>query len=118
MSLTYPADARAAVDEIRSIGGEELVREMMGTFVRFASAQVVRLHEAAEHGDLETGATLAHTLKSSARQLGAQHLGEVCSSAELAARGGDAAGFHQWTDEIGVAFSDARTWMAALAQVD
>ena len=115
MTLACPADARPAVEELRSIGGDELVREMMGTFVRFATAQVARLHDAAAHGDLETGATLAHTLTSSARQLGAHHLGEACSSAELAARGGDAAGFHTWTDEVATAFADARAWMAPLA---
>lgn len=118
MPITLPADARSAVEEIRSIGGDELVHEMMGTFVRFATAQVARLHEAAEHGDLETGGTLAHTLKSSARQLGAHHLGEVCSSAESAARGGDVAGFVTWTDAIGTAFTDARAWMAPLAGID
>lgn len=118
MPVTLPADARPAVEEIRSIGGDELVCEMMGTFVRFADAQVVRLHDAAEHGDLEMGGTLAHTLMSSARQLGAHQLGEVCSSAESAARGGDAAGFLKWTEEAGAAFAHARLWMAPLAGLD
>jgi HPt (histidine-containing phosphotransfer) domain-containing protein len=115
MPTTLPADAKPAVDEIRSIGGDELVREMMATFVRFAAAHSARLHDAAEHGDLEGGATIAHTLKSSARQLGANHLAEVAASAELAARGGDVAGFVHWTDEVGTAFLDARAWMEPLA---
>ena len=115
MPVTLPAEARLAVDEIRSLGGEELVREVMGSFVRFADAQLARLHDAAEHGDLETGGMLAHTLRSSARQLGAHHLGEVCASAVAAARGGDAAGFLRWTEEAGAAHADARRWMAPLA---
>lgn len=115
MPATIPADARPAVDQLRLIGGDELVREMMSTFVRFASAHVPRLREAAEHGDLEGGTTIAHTLKSSARQLGALQLGEVCASAELAARGGDAAGFLQWSRDVEGAFADARHWMEALA---
>jgi HPt (histidine-containing phosphotransfer) domain-containing protein len=115
MPTTLPADARPAVEELRSIGGDELVREMMGTFVRFASAHVARLYEAAEHGDLEGGTTIAHTLKSSARQLGAMHLGETCASAELAARGGDAAGFLKWSEEVGLAFDEAKGWMSSLA---
>jgi HPt (histidine-containing phosphotransfer) domain-containing protein len=116
MSTTLPADAKPAVEEIRSIGGDELVREMMGTFLRFAAAHMVRLHDAAEHGDLEGGATLAHTLKSSARQLGAVHLGEVAATAEMAARGGDAAGFLKAVEEAGVAFAEARAWMEPLAE--
>lgn len=115
MPTTLPADARPAVEELRSIGGDELVREMMATFVRFATAHSARLQEAAHLGDLEAGATLAHTLKSSARQLGANHLAEVCASAELAARGGDVAGFLKWTEETGTAFIDARAWMEPLA---
>ncbi len=116
MPTTLPADARPAVDELRSIGGDELVREMMGTFVRFATAHLARLHEAAEHGDLEAGTLIAHTLKSSARQLGAVHLGETCASAELAARGGDAAGFLHWSEQAATAFHEARGWMSGLAE--
>lgn len=115
MPQTLPADARPAIDEIRSIGGDELVREMMATFVRFATAHLERLHDAAESADLEGGATLAHTLKSSARQLGATQLGESCASAELAARGGDAAGFLTWIEEVAHAFADAKPWMESLA---
>lgn len=115
MTATLPADAKPAVDEIRSIGGEELVREMMGTFVRFATAHVARLREAAEHGDFEAGTTIAHTLKSSARQLGAVALGDASASAELAARGADAAGFLKWSEEVAGAFLEARAWMEPLA---
>jgi two-component system, sensor histidine kinase and response regulator len=116
MPSTLPAEAKPAVEEIRSIGGDELVREMMGTFLRFATAHMVRLHDAAAHGDLEGGATLAHTLKSSARQLGAVHLGEVAATAEMAARGGDAAGFLKATEEAGAALDEARVWMEPLAE--
>jgi HPt (histidine-containing phosphotransfer) domain-containing protein len=118
MRVTTPAEARPAVDEIRSVGGDELVREMMGTFVRFATAHVQRLHDAAEHGDLEGGATIAHTIKASARQLGAHQLGEIAASAELAARGGDAAGFLRSSEDVASAFSDAKSWMEALAAAE
>ena len=115
MPTTLPADARPAVEELRSIGGDELVREMMGTFIRFATAHVQRLHEAAEHGDLEAGALIAHTLKTSARQLGAMLLGETCASAEAAARGGDGAGLLTWADAVTAAFDEAKGWMGSLA---
>lgn len=111
-----PADAEPAIAEIRSVGGEELVREMMATFTKFAGAHLPRLEEAAHAGDLETATRIAHTLKSSARQLGAVHLSDVCASAELAARGGDAAGLLRWSGEAMAAFRDARAWMDALAE--
>lgn len=115
MSATLPPEARPAVEELRSIGGDELVGELMGTFVRFATAHVRHLADAAAQGDLETGATLAHTLKSSARQLGAMQLGEVAASAETAARGGDRAGLLSWSDEVSTAFAGAKAWMEPLA---
>lgn len=115
--IDTPHDAMPAVDELRSIGGDELVREMMGTFVRFAEVHLARLHDAAVAADLERGATIAHTLKSSARQLGAVHLADVCASAELAARGGDVAGFVHWSEEAASAFTEAAPWMSTLAAV-
>lgn len=111
-----PTDARPAIDEIRHIGGDELVREIMSTFLRFARARVPQLQDAAETGDTDTGATIAHTLKSSARQLGALALGDACASAELSARGGDAAGFVARTEDAARAFERARTWMEPLAK--
>jgi len=110
-----PADARPAIDEIRHVGGDELVRELAATFLRFAAARVPRLQEAAESGDLETGAIIAHTLKASSRQFGAIALGEACASAELAARGGDAAGFLSGAAEAMSAFERTRPWMQRLA---
>lgn len=110
-----PSDALPAIDEIRHVGGDELVRELAATFLRFAAAHVPRLHEAAEAGDLETGAIIAHTLKSSARQFGAVALGDACASAELAARGGDAAGFLGRAEEAAGAFERTRPWMEQLA---
>lgn len=110
-----PTDARPAIDEIRQIGGDELVREMVSTFLRFARARVPHLQDAAETGDLEAGATIAHTLMSSARQLGALALGDACASAELAALGGDAAGFVTQAEDAARAFKSARAWMDQIA---
>lgn len=110
-----PADARPAIDEIRHVGGDELVRELAATFLRFATAHVPRLHEAAEVADLETGASIAHTLKASARQFGAVALAEACASAELAARGGDAAGFLARAEDATSAFERTRPWMQQLS---
>jgi len=111
-----PPEALPAIDELRLIGGDELVQEMTKTFLRFGRAQVSRLDEAAATGEMEQGAVLAHTFKSSARQLGAVTLGDACSRAELAARGGDAAGFVQAANDVGRAFHEARPWLEALSK--
>lgn len=114
MVLT-PPDALPAIAELRLIGGDELVQEMTRTFLMFGKTQVSRLDEAAASGELEQGAVLAHTFKSSARQLGAVTLGDACSRAELAARGGDVVGFVEATNDVGRAFHQARPWLQALS---
>jgi HPt (histidine-containing phosphotransfer) domain-containing protein len=111
-----PSEALPAIDELRLIGGDELVQEMTRTFLKFGRTQVSRLDEAAATGELEQGAVLAHTFKSSARQLGAVTLGDACSRAELAARGGDPAGFVQAANDVGRAFHEARPWLEALSK--
>ena len=112
---TPPSEAMPAIDEIRRIGGDELVRELLSTFLRFAATQLPRLYEAAEDGDVEVGTTIAHTLKASSRQLGALALGDACASAELAAKGGDMAGFLKRTEEVADAFERTRPWMEQLS---
>ena len=112
---TTPAESLPAVDEIRLIGGDDLLRELMSTFLRFAEAQLPRLHDAAEVGELEVGAVIAHTLKASARQLGAIAFSDACASAELVAKGGDAAGFLERSEDAASAFERTRPWMQQLA---
>ena len=90
-STQLPADARHAIDELRLVGGEELVREMAGTFSRFAESQVDRLEEASSAGELELVAALANALHASSRQMGVAALAEAAASAEVAGRGRDAA---------------------------
>ena len=116
MTITeLPSEAHAAIDEIRLIGGDELVRELMVTFLQCCAAPLPRLHEAAETGELETGSRIAHTLKASARQLGAISFGDACASAELAAKGGDVAGFLHRADDAAGAFERTRPWMQRLS---
>lgn len=110
-----PPESQHAIDEIRLIGGEELVREMAATFARFATAQVARLAEASDAGALDQVAAFAQALHASARQMGASRLAESAASLEVAARGGDAATVVQGVDAARSALADARSWLDALA---
>lgn len=112
---TIPDESRAAIEELRSIGGDELVTEMLRTFLRFGDSQLQRLEEASAAADLLGAATIAHTMKSTARQLGALALGDACAAAELAGRGGDAGGLATATEVVRAAYAAARPWMQALA---
>jgi HPt (histidine-containing phosphotransfer) domain-containing protein len=110
-----PSDARPAIAELHAIGGDELVSAMLRTFVQFTEAQLLRLSDAEGAGDLDAAATIAHTVRSSARQLGALGLGQACEAAMLAGRGGDAAALHAAAEGMRREFTAARPWMDALA---
>lgn len=88
---------------------------MLRTFVQFTAAQLARLADAEGAGDLDAAATIAHTVRSSARQLGAVALGEACAAAELAGRGGDAAALLTAAAAMRREYAAARPWMDALA---
>jgi HPt (histidine-containing phosphotransfer) domain-containing protein len=110
-----PPDAQRAMDDLRLIGGDELVREMAATFSKFATAQVERLGEASDAGNLDQVASFAQALHASARQMGAMRLAEAAVSAEVAARGQDAGGVASAIADAHRALSDARAWLGALA---
>jgi HPt (histidine-containing phosphotransfer) domain-containing protein len=109
-----PPDAQRAIDDLRAIGGDELVREMATTFARFATAQVARLGEACDAGALDQVASFAQALHASARQMGATRLAEAAVSVEVAARGHDAGGVAIANDATRRALADARAWLDAL----
>lgn len=110
-----PPDALPAIAELHAIGGDELVATMMRTFVHFTAAQLERLTDAVDAGDMDAAATIAHTIRSSARQLGALALGAACAAAETAGHGGDAAALAGAVDAMQREFAAARPWMDALA---
>jgi len=83
-----PEDARPAIDVLRSVGGDDMVAMLMRTFVQFADERVAKVVEEAGHERWEEVASIAHAIKSSARQLGAHALGDACAAAEEAGRAG------------------------------
>ncbi len=110
-----PSDAQHAIDQLRAIGGDELVREMAATFAHFATTQVERLSEACDAGDLELVATMAHALYASSRQMGVGALADAASSAEVAGHGGDPTAVEQAVSRARRALADARQWLDVLA---
>jgi PAS domain S-box-containing protein len=65
-------------------------RRLLGKFLLNATTQVAEIAVAAAANDTATLAGVAHTLKSSARSMGALRLGELCQRLETAGRAGDA----------------------------
>jgi len=66
----------------------EVLALLVGTFLEHAPTNVTTMVEGVAAGDVEAVTLAAHSLKSSARQFGAMHLGDLCEAIESAGRAG------------------------------
>jgi PAS domain S-box-containing protein len=67
----------------------DLQKQLLAKFLRNAQNQMQALDTARADGNLSGITSLAHTLKSAARTVGAMALGELCEAVEAAGRAGD-----------------------------
>ena len=78
----------AALDRLRSFGGEKLLKGMIELFVQNAPSRAADAREALDCGDMAALRAALHALKSSAGQLGATTVHQACvAGEELASRG-------------------------------
>jgi HPt (histidine-containing phosphotransfer) domain-containing protein len=109
-----PESARPALDMLRGVGGPEMVAMLVRTFVQFVDERVVKLAEEAGHQRWSEVASIAHAVKSSARQLGAVALADACAATEAAGRAGDIPAASTGVADIQREFAAARAWMETL----
>ena len=110
-----PEDAKPALEMLRGVGGDEMLAMMMQTFIQFADERLIKLAEESRDGRIAEVAGIAHSLKSSARQLGALALGEACAVTEAAAKAGDQAAAARGVADVEREYALAKGWMAELA---
>jgi HPt (histidine-containing phosphotransfer) domain-containing protein len=111
-----PEDAKPALEMLRSVGGDEMLAMMMQTFIQFADERLEKLVEESRDGRINEVAGIAHSLKSSARQLGALAMGEACARAEAAAKAGDQPVASDGVAEIQREYAAAKPWMQKIAK--
>lgn len=104
---------RAALDSLRSLGGDALLRQMVQVFVEHSHDRLQSLQAAVEAGDLAAAAAAAHTLKGSARQLGLFAMGDACVAVEQASKQGDAAAAQLHTAAVHTRYTTAVEWLTA-----
>jgi HPt (histidine-containing phosphotransfer) domain-containing protein len=83
---TVPVDVKGLRDELRAAGVEEIVTDLLGTFVRDAGGRVEALRAAAAANDLVALERAAHAYKSAAGTVRAQQLADLLKQVELAAK--------------------------------
>ena len=110
-----PESAKPALDMLRGVGGDDMVAMLLRTFVQFADERVGKLAEEAGNARWSEVASIAHALKSSARQLGALALADACAETEASGRANDVVKATSGVVAIQQEFVAARSWMDAAA---
>ena len=101
----------AVLEELREVGGDELVRDLMATFAECTPERLRSAEGSFAAGDLEGTAAALHSLRSASGTVGASRLSELAGRLERAARGkGDddlTAGLAELRREADLALTEA-----------
>ncbi len=74
------------VAELRTVGGDKLVRELMAVFAEHTPDRLRSVERSFAAGDLEATAAALHSLRSASGTVGARRLAELAGQLERAAR--------------------------------
>ena len=95
------------IEGLRELGGDDepgLVLELIEMFLDDAPERLAEMTQGVDTGDLEMMVRSAHTLKSSAANMGAMLLSQICNAMEVAARDEDARRFRSMTEACRTAY--------------
>ncbi len=106
-------DARA-VENLRELGGEDFLAEVIDTFLSDAPDLVATLRTTQRQGDAEELRRAAHTLKSNGQTFGAGSFSELCRELEERARTGEIDGTGELVDRIEREYDGLQETLAAL----
>jgi HPt (histidine-containing phosphotransfer) domain-containing protein len=99
----------SALDRLREWGGEKLLGQMIRLFLANAPGRMTQIREGIGGGDIKESEKGAHSLKSSAANVGAQQVRAIAADMERAAAGGDTAAVSALLPSLESAFSQAVT---------
>jgi HPt (histidine-containing phosphotransfer) domain-containing protein len=89
-----------ALDDLRELGGDDFLAEMIDTFLADSPPLLAALHESLERGDADELRRAAHTLKSNGRTFGAGGFSDLCRELEERAKSGELGGAGALVDRI------------------
>jgi PAS domain S-box-containing protein len=122
-SESPPANARvgkvvnperlAELEELADPADPEWLREIVHKFLDDAQARIVRIAASIEMADPASIPELAHTLKGSAGNLGAEVMASVCKDLQSAGEKGDMDSVMRLATELHGAFGDVRSALEA-----
>lgn len=103
-----PVIDTTAIERLRKWGGEDLAQTMIEIFLNHASERLRQIREAVAQEDPRQAELGAHSLKSSAGNVGASRLEVLCQGAETLGEAGDLAALEGILPELEQAYAAAR----------
>ena len=108
----------AALKRLEGWGGVNLSKEIVRLFLENGPTRVAQIRGAMDGEDLVVPERGAHSLKSSAANVGAQLLQEIASELEAAASGGDLQRVRDLIPNLEQAFSQAAQELEVIVEGD
>ena len=108
----------AALQRLEDWGGQSLSKEIVRLFLENGPTRVDQIRGAMDGEDLDAPERGAHSLKSSAANVGAQVLQQVAGELELAASGGDLRRVRDLIPNLEQAFTQAAEELEVIVKED
>jgi HPt (histidine-containing phosphotransfer) domain-containing protein len=104
----------SAVEDLRELGGDDFLAEVIDTFLSDAPTLVATLRTTHEQGETEELRRTAHTLKSNGQTFGAGRFSELCRELEERAKSDELNGAAELLDRIEQEYAALEATLAAL----
>lgn len=111
-----PSIDSEALDRLREWGGDKLVGQMVRLFLENSLARMDQIRDGAASGDLSEAEKGAHSLKSSAANVGAQGVRTLATEMEGLATAGDLEGLKTLVPKLDEAYASARAELEAIEE--
>ncbi len=108
----------AALERLEEWGGPGLSKEIVQLFLDHGPVRMDQIRGAMDGEDLEAPERGAHSLKSSAANVGAHHVHRVASEVELAASSGDLQGVRDLIPDLEEAYVEATRELVVIVEED
>ncbi len=106
----------AALERLEEWGGPGLSKEIVQLFLDHGPVRMDQIRGAMDGEDLEAPERGAHSLKSSAANVGAHHVHKVASDVELAASDGDLQRVRELSPKLEEAYAQATRELEVIVQ--
>jgi len=116
-AASTPIVDQAALVRLQGLGGDRLVAQMVHLYLQNAAERLAQIDGGlAEEGSISEAESGAHSLKSSAANVGAVRVNALCATMESSAARGDRGHVRELRGALGDAVEDSRTRLNQLVE--